>query len=524
MKRDFLLCLSFSNLVFLNAWDRVLWAGAGYYRQNVAKDILLVACCVVLFTIVSWLLLLVVRRSKNARVLNIARFGFFCFAALWLLPYVFRAFSALPPLGKLTLGICLAVLPLLWKRIPLSRFAASLLLCSSLFVLVTFAEATWFVSQSAKPQSQIKPDVVRNSGKSRVLWIVFDELDEDIAFDNRPKSLHLPEFDALQAHSWAASRAYPPANLTELSIPALLTGKIIENTKPLNDHELSLQLGDSHVWIQWSKAPSIVSDARNLGFRTSLIGWYHPYCDVLGSELDYCFQVKSAAFFGSLVRQSFAGTTASVLRRVFPILGSLGTPDPEDRRCRRDHLREYMEIENAAIAAVSRFQDGLLIIHIPAPHPTAIFDRDLGQYRTEGKRSYLDNLALADMALGEIRKQMEVRDTWGDTTVIVTSDHWWRVRAWAKGALWTEEERVFDQKRDHRVPFLVKLAGQKTQINYDRPVSTILIRDLIRSVLTGETESAEALSAKVNSLTTETPRTIYRDYETQRVTVLRAGD
>src|SRR6185437_12281562 len=41
----------------------------------------------------------------------------------------------------------------------------------------------------------------------RFLWLVFDELDQGIAFERRPVSVHLPELDRLRAQSFTASNS-----------------------------------------------------------------------------------------------------------------------------------------------------------------------------------------------------------------------------------------------------------------------------------------------------------------------------
>src|SRR5262249_49748159 len=61
----------------------------------------------------------------------------------------------------------------------------------------------------------------------RVLWIIFDELDQRLAFDERPASIALPELDRFRRQSVAASRAYSPSTKTFTSLPALITGRLV---------------------------------------------------------------------------------------------------------------------------------------------------------------------------------------------------------------------------------------------------------------------------------------------------------
>jgi len=94
-----------------------------------------------------------------------------------------------------------------------------------------------------------------------------------------------------------------------------------------------------------------------------------------------------------------------------------------------------------------------------------------GVYRYSG---YTGNLVLVDRTLAEIRRNMEKRRPWDTSHIIITSDHWWRNAA------------KFDGKEDHRIPFLVKLAGQEGTIDYQPVFNTLIIHDLILALLRGQ--------------------------------------
>ena len=95
----------------------------------------------------------------------------------------------------------------------------------------------------------------------------------------------------------------------------------------------------------------------------------------------------------------------------------------------------------------------LVLIYLPIPHPPFFFDRHTGQSSTHGNASYLDNLALADRALGELRRSLEDAGQWVNTAVLVMSDHWYR----GKSSWRTLPGRPFGLSRppDHRVPMLL---------------------------------------------------------------------
>ncbi len=78
---------------------------------------------------------------------------------------------------------------------------------------------------------------------------------------------------------------------------------------------------------------------------------------------------------------------------------------------------------------------------------------------------------------------MEDAGIWNSTTVVVSSDHWFR------------DAKVFDGKLDRRVPFLVKTAGQTAPLAYGEPFNTVLTQDLLLEVLRKEVATPQDVHA-----------------------------
>jgi len=81
--------------------------------------------------------------------------------------------------------------------------------------------------------------------------------------------------------------------------------------------------------------------------------------------------------------------------------------------------------------------------------------------------------------LGDIRDAMTGAGLWNSTTVLVSSDH--RNRASIE----------VDGKTDHRVPFLLKLAGQTSSVAYTPSLQTILTKQLLEEILRGKIDSPQ---------------------------------
>jgi hypothetical protein len=64
--------------------------------------------------------------------------------------------------------------------------------------------------------------------------------------------------------------------------------------------------------------------------------------------------------------------------------------------------------------------------------------------------------------------------TWYRTTILLTTDHSFRA------------SKALDGKADHRIPFLLKMAGHDEEGELSEPFTTVLTGDLLVAVLRGE--------------------------------------
>jgi hypothetical protein len=252
-------------------------------------------------------------------------------------------------------------------------------------------------------------------------------------------------------------------------MPALITGRFVTAVDATARRELLLTFQGSDEAVPWSKQPSVFSAARSAGFNTAIVGSWHPYCKLLGNALSICSQHddgEDANIIGSMREQA--------IQMVLP-------PRTYTRNWRR-HIALYRGVLADAREIVRRPDMGLVLIHWPVPHFPPIYDRRSGHFSLTG--SYLDNLALADQALGEVRREMETAGTWDNSIVIVTADHWWRpsLRNQLPASV-DEEGAAYGSRRDLRVVFLIKMAGQKEGVTIQASFNTILLHDLILEML-----------------------------------------
>ena len=140
---------------------------------------------------------------------------------------------------------------------------------------------------------------------------------------------------------------------------------------------------------------------------------------------------------------------------------------------------DYLTTLDRALRLVTRPEIGLAFLHMPVPHPPAIYNRKQHQLTAENRNgSYADNLALADATLGKLRQAMEASGQWDNSFVLLTSDHPLRGRG----------------PKHPWIPFLLKAPGQKEGLAYRQPFNNVLTHDLVMAVVRGEVHTPEEIS------------------------------
>ena len=170
-----------------------------------------------------------------------------------------------------------------------------------------------------------------------------------------------------------------------------------------------------------------------------------------------------------------------------PLAQPLGCAQPVEHAL---SVSDCTERDGHAAAAADPSLD-FVLIHLDVPHDPAIYDRHSGRIDLTLHRRdwYLDNLALADRALGELRRSMEAAGTWDSTVLLVSSDHHWRAAA------------EFGVRPDPRVPFVLRFPGEPGGLSYQGPVQTVVSGALLLEVLRGRVRSAREAAQWLDSQT-----------------------
>lgn len=519
MRKDLFTALSLANLCLLDVWAHLLPDDSYRYfiKFPPAPDNYTAAILnVFLLSAGFWTLMTLARRFFKGPALISAKVAFLLVLTIPLnsvrvhltslsLQDLSARFGAA---GLAALALFLAIFAvfvlLRWHR-PVISIASVAVLALFPFVLVTFTKSAWILANyNSTDRCAIKPPPYesKNTPGPIMLWIIFDELDQRLTFPERPGTVKLPEFDRLRGQSIYACNAYPPAGTTLLSVPALITGRLISQARPVSAGELEITFAGAREAVKWSGQPNVFSKAREAGHNTAVVGWYHPYGRVIGGSLNAC----SCYMLG----MSVDILKMPVPKRMISQLALLPNSIPMVRRIpvmrsrylkqeRMDYIMIYRNILDDAKKAVTGPDPGLVLVHWPVPHPPGIYNRFEKELVPDRDSSYLDNLELADHSLGELRRTMESAGRWKNATVLVTSDHWWRINLWKPSHTWTREDDLAAANgMDQRVPFLLKLAGQKESVTYAPSFNTVLTHDLILTLLSGELSDPESVIRWLN--------------------------
>jgi hypothetical protein len=380
----------------------------------------------------------------------------------------------------------------LWSLRPPAYQAA----VRGLLVLLILAgcNAVWMVPQlvylGLRPQRGdpvvptthpvLASDQTAPKSDGRIVWLLFDELSYDQTFEHPVSGLAMPSFNEFRSQSVVFSNLNPVGINTDLVIPGLFLGQPVDKIRSSLDGLPMLQFAGDKQWQPFDARATLFAEAQRQGWTTGVVGWFNPYCRILAGTLDYCFwRMGDGELDGPL------STKSSLLNAMSPIQNLIGWVEGKPSFLRQVHQADMAAIMSAATALIRDQSIRFVFLHLPVPHPPGIYDRRTGTVRGSG--TYLDNLALSDRVMGELMSSVNATPLAAKTTVIVCSDHSWRLSVWRPTDQWTKEEEVASRGRfDPRPVLMIHLPGQQAGHQVSEPFDEIRIHDIIERMLRGQ--------------------------------------
>lgn len=403
---------------------------------------------------------------------------------------------------------------LVYHRARAAKAVSGLLAGAAPLVLVNTGTVAWMSANLAlrTDYSDAAPSSssVRTGAAKRVVWAIFDEMDEGLAFERRPLGLQLPELDRLRATSVYATNAKPPGTRTLWVIPSLTTGRRVRFARPLGSSALELEFADGSGRRKWRDVPNVFSAAHEMGISTAVVGWYHPYCRTFGDLLANCYwqplldvndQSRQVAFADRLGLRGYLLPYVGFALGARRFIDPFGLSSHEARLIQRDHAAVTAALWKESLSVVADPRFNFVYIHIPLPHPPGLRVASNG-LEVADELSYTGNFVLVDRLIGEWRQALERAQLWDESTLIVTSDHSLRP-FWRFQPFWTEADSASTQGSAlDSVPLMVKMPGQEQSIGIGGRIGTEALYGLVVGVLRGEVTDAGSAAARLRARST----------------------
>lgn len=348
------------------------------------------------------------------------------------------------------------------------------------FVIFTMMSYQIFTLQKLYSSFDIKDDSLypqtETKKERKVIWIIFDEFDHEIAFIDKPNNLELPNFTKLRNNALTHNKLFAPADGTFYSVPSMLIGEYTQGAT-FKNHRYIMKTNDKKM-IPFNFENTIFGKTNNDGFTSSITGLgFHSYCLMI--------QVKCKVFNEPL--RWYDGITHVL--HVRQIITFLGRGESKPKGFHRDinpeiikSMYEFIESPNPT---------NFLFIHNRVPHLCAackngfsgIADKKFNKESTNTEEAYLLNLKFVDYLLGEILKRLDTKEyKENETLLILNSDHWARPEA---TAIFPSRKKD-PPKKPYPALFIAKILGDNQKEEIFEPDSGIHTQELVHKFLKKE--------------------------------------
>lgn len=318
----------------------------------------------------------------------------------------------------------------------------------------------------------------------RVVWVIFDEFDYDVFFARRNPALSMPNLDRLSQISIHAENAVSPADATLISIPSLIVGSSLAETKGESAGRLRVHEQSGTSGIIWQEMSTVFSRLKEQNKTVSILGFYHPYCNVF----PFAQPCESLPMF------HYPGWWWGYLQalRILPGIDYLVKKHHLNGGAFNDVFRRHLELLPIHLAATNA---ALSFFHFNVPHPPG------GRMNaTQGSPSdkllgYEENGLAVDHITGLILDQLEAQSKSQETLLIISTDHWLRLQG-----------RVGDEPNDlyvaefgtprpdiRKIPLLIHRIGERSASTVSQPINTVHTSSLVLDFLSGKVTSQASI-------------------------------
>jgi hypothetical protein len=307
-----------------------------------------------------------------------------------------------------------------------------------------------------------------NNNARKVIWVVFDEFDPEIAF-SESNLRDMPNFKILLDSAVSHSKMYAPSNATVMSIPSMLMG-VPTYGNTYNDMGI-LEVKTSKKTLKpLTYRNTIFYRLSTHDFNSSILGFYHPYCAVFDQVKCKSFPIINDFKWYSGIVHAYAH------QRFLKIIDKFFNENylPVSQY---DYMANITEQQLSMLPKYILDEDiSFSFIHLNIPHLPSYFAQELFK-ENPGNRldNYMLNLRLADYFLNEILENTnQIKNQ--KVLLILSSDHWFRGR----------DEGKFIS---HPALFIAKINDDTQKMSLTKSTSSIYIEEMVNKFLNNEISS-----------------------------------
>lgn len=383
------------------------------------------------------------------------------------------------------------------------RFAQLFVRATRTAIAAVAFSALWIVPQllhlAFMPQAHESTNFAKTTSgapthNGRVVWILFDELSSALVFEHPVLGEQYSNFKKLRSQSVFFSNVRPIGFLTDHIIPALIAGHPITEIRSTADGTLLYKDQKYGKWTSYDISQSLFGQAQINHWSPGVAGWYNPYCRTFASALTSCSWQPAMLGIEALGASEDNSPLANAVAINRAFVGKLGGDTNATRNLLLDrNIQDYRDIMKNAQSLIRNGDLRFIFLHIPVPHPPGMYDRDTHTLRRSG--TYLDNLTLADDTLGVLMSEINSTPWANDTTILVTSDHSWRIPIWRSSKEWAKEEAEFSGGQfDDRPVLLIHFPGQTFNSRVSAQTPELVEHDIIQKMLWKQVTTPEQLT------------------------------
>jgi len=399
-------------------------------------------------------------------------------------------------LTSVVVALCVASLVPQLSKIP--RFFRATCLIVSPAVPLVFLQLLWYPSFSVPLETVPTGDAVAlargdlpERNERRVYVFIFDEWSYARTFDRPDFGVEFPNLARLVQTATVYHDAHSPHRSTSQSLPGILFQTT--DTYVFAGGHVGFDGGDGTILAaRWHD--SLFHQADLAGYDTYLVGWYHPYRRMFGSELDFCWSAPSSAealLSDSLLEKVIGHSRIGLGKALVSIPKPAALQWRVEQWCdtsNTDHaVGTSAAIHNLALGIIRQAGHCLAVFHYAVPHWPFVYDRDGFNPDASGENPlhfglsrdgaggspereryiarYTDNLRYADTLIGELIESITSAGHFASSTIVLTSDHSWR----HDPDLESDPEMI----RLTHVPLIIKHAQQIEPTEIDSPFSLV---------------------------------------------------